>query len=132
MAEQGQLVALYERISRWRSNRKKLHPMPAELWKEAEALARELGVNPVSRALNLNYQSLRRRLRTDIASPDCASGTPVPRFVELSGAQILGLPTSGPVVEVSNGSGDRLTVRLPAGAVLDVAGLVAAFGGRRA
>ena len=34
---------LRERIDHWRSTRVKLWPMPAELWGEATALARELG-----------------------------------------------------------------------------------------
>jgi hypothetical protein len=104
--------------------------MPAELWEEAAVVARELGVRPVQRALRLNYESLRRR--TEEASPR-RGGEAGGEFVELSGAQLLGLPVAaGPVIEVSDQDGIRLTVRLGAGSTLDVVGLMEAFRGRRA
>jgi hypothetical protein len=54
-------------------------------------------------------------------------------FVELSGAQILGASSApGAVVELSDGAGVRLTVRLAASAEVDVARIVAAFRQRSA
>jgi len=118
-------------IDHWRSTRVKLWPMPAELWDEAAVLARELGVRPVQRALRLNYESLRRRVEEGAfpgGRTEAAGG-----FVELSGAQLLGLPLAGgPVIELTDGSGARLSVRLAAGSTLDMAQLVEAFRGRRA
>lgn len=122
------LNRLRERIDGWRSSREKLHPMPAELWREATALARELGVNPVSSALGLNYESLKRHLKGAGAATAEAAEAPVARFVELSGAQVLGSPTAvGPVVELCDTSGTRLTIRLAAGSTLQVAELVETF-----
>lgn len=127
--EQGDLKRLRKKIDRWRSSRQKLHPMPSPLWSEAAALARGLGVNPVSSALGLNYESLKRYTEDEGAGGGRETG--IGKFVELSGAQVLGVPAAdGPVVEVSDASGARLTVRLAAGSELDVAGLVAAFRGR--
>jgi len=101
--------------------------MPAHLWEEAVALARQLGVHPVKAALRLNYESLRQRLeRQRLERAGAASAD----FVELTGAQLLESPTAGPVVEISDPGGHRLTVRLPPGAALDVARLVEAFRGR--
>jgi hypothetical protein len=123
------LKQLQRRIDRWRSSREKLHPMPSPLWSEAAALARELGVNPVRSALGLNYESLKKHTEDEGAEGGRETG--IGKFVELSGAQVLGLPAAdGPVVEVSDASGARLTVRLAAGSELDVARLVAAFRGR--
>ncbi len=105
--------------------------MPAELWDEATVLARELGVHPVQRALRLNHESLRRRVEDGTSPRDSAEAAG--EFVELSGAQLLGLPVAaGPVIELSDGDGVRLTVRLAAGSTLDVVQLVEAFRGRRA
>jgi hypothetical protein len=119
------------RIEHWRSTRVKLWPMPAELWDEATVLARELGVPAVQRSLRLNHESLRRRVEEG-ASPG-RSGEAAGEFVELSGAQLLGLPVAaGPVIELCDGDGVRLTVRLAVGSTLDVARLVEAFRGRRA
>jgi hypothetical protein len=125
------LKRLRERIDDWRSSREKLHPMPTRLWREAAALARELGVNPVRGALGLNYESLKRHLEDESVATG-AGEVSIGKFVELSGAQLLGSPSGGPVVELCDPSGARLTVRLTAGSTLDVVELVEAFRGLRA
>jgi hypothetical protein len=85
----------------------------------------------VQRALRLNYESLRRRIEEGTFPRGSAEAAG--EFVELSGAQLLGLPVAaGPVIELSDGNGVRLTVRLQAGSTLDMAQLVEAFRGRRA
>jgi hypothetical protein len=77
----------------------------------------------VARVLGLNFDGLRRRM-----AEAAASAPPPGAFVELSGAQILGASSApGAVVELSDGDGVRLTVRLVAGAEVDVARVVAAF-----
>lgn len=121
---------LHKRIEHWRSSRVKLWPMPESLWTEATALARELGVYRVSRALRLNYESLRRRVGRK-GRGGGAAGTKAGEFVELSGAQLLGLP-AGPVVELFDEGNVRLTVRLASGSALDVVRLVEVFRGRPA
>jgi hypothetical protein len=126
-AEAEDLARLSEEVERWRRTRAKLSPMPAPLWRAAIALARRLGVNPVKNALGLNYTALRTRVeaRGEVAT---SAGTSSPRFVELAGAQVLGAPAApGSVVEVCDAHGSRLTVRLVAGAQLDVARLVESF-----
>ncbi len=138
MARQRQSTAsdrmqqLRERISLWRLTFPKRRPMPAALWDEATALARELGVHPVKSALGLNHESLRKRLDEATSRERGAQASADGDFVELTGAQLLGLPAApGPVVEFSDASGARLTVRLAAGSALDVAQLVAAFRGQQ-
>lgn len=117
------LARLQAQVERWRGTRAKQHPMPAVLWDEAVSLARHLGAHPVKAALGLNYESLRQRLE---------SSQPKPGFVELSGAQLLGSAGTGPVVEISDERGMRLTVRLAPGSELDLASLVEAFRGHDA
>ena len=126
-AEAEDLARLNEGVERWRRTRAKLSPMPAPLWNGAIALARRLGVNPVKDALGLNYKALRTRVETSRGgAPSTAASSA--RFVELSGAQVLGVPAAaGAVVEVSDAHGARLTVRLVAGGDLDVARVVEAF-----
>jgi hypothetical protein len=104
--------------------------MPPQLWAEASVLARELGVHRVKSALGLNYESLKNRVR-ELGARQGGAGTKAAAFVELSGAQLLE-PASGPVVEISDADGGRLTVRLATGSGLDVAGLVEVFRRRRA
>lgn len=130
-ADAAELARLSEEVERWRRTRAKLSPMPGPLWRMAIALARRLGVNPVKNALGLNYKALSSRVE---AGSEVAAGAragaraPTARFVELSGAQVLGVPAApGPVVEVIDAHDARLTVRLAAGTALDVASLVEAF-----
>ena len=117
------------RIDHWRKTRANGDAMPAGLWAEAVRLARRHGVYAIARALSVHYGALRQRVAEPPSPPPDASGG----FVELSGAQLLGATAAaGPVVEVDDGAGARLTIRLAADAALDVAGVVAGFCRRRA
>ena len=124
---------LRARVECWRRTRERRTAMPAELWAEAIALARSGRPFAIARALRINFESLKRRM-VETAGPAA--------FVELSGAQILGArpppaparswvdlesPWPGTLVELSDGDGARLTVRLAAVTEVDVAGIVAAF-----
>lgn len=115
------LARLSEDIGQWRRTRAKLSPMPAELWRRATSLAQQLGIHPVQSALGLNYEALRSRV-----AAGASAGPPAASFVEVSGADVL-RTTAGAVIELADGCGWRLTVRLPGGAPCDVAGLVEAF-----
>ncbi len=95
--------------------------MPAHLWDEAVGLARRLGLSPVKAALGLNYESLKERLEESGDRREAPSA----RFIEVSGAQLV--PAAGPVIELANADGMRLTVRLAAGSALDIAEVVRAF-----
>ena len=134
MADRRQVAApkrmkrLRERIESWRSSREKLQPMPARLWKEAAALAREFGAGPVGRALSVNHQSLKRHMEAEGGSSGSAEVT-TGGFVELGRTQVLEL-AAGPVVELSDARGVRLAVRFAAGSALNLAELVEAFRGR--
>ncbi|HVP44917.1 MAG TPA: hypothetical protein VMS96_15940 [Terriglobales bacterium] len=101
--------------------------MPLELWTEAARLAQSDGVYPVARALRISFEGLKRRIVETGAGATVPSAQPS-GFVELTGAQLLGGPVPrGTVVELSDGAGTRLAIRLTGGAEIDVASLVAAF-----
>jgi len=117
------------RIEHWRRTRKKRTAMPAQLWETAASLARTHGVYWTSRALRLNYDSLRRRAS---AAPGKGGRVDHPGFVELSPAQLMGpMQPAGPVVELRDADGAQLTVRLPDNSELDMEGLAEAFWSRR-
>jgi hypothetical protein len=81
----------------------------------------------MARALGVDFGALRRRLAETEGSRG-GDGAGRGDFVELSGAQLLGVNgLPGSVVEVWDASGVRLTIRLASNAPLDVAGLVAGF-----
>jgi len=101
--------------------------MPADLWTEAVSLARREGTYSTARALGVDFESLARRVAEVRAGAE-GGATRSSGFVELSGAQLLGTAVaSGPVVEMSDGDGVRLTIRLTGGTPLDVVGVVQGF-----
>lgn len=118
------------RIELWRRTRRGLSRMPQELWDEAVQLARREGVYAVARAASIDYGGLKRRLAQDAeGKPDAVESGP---FLEMSGAQLLGAGGApGPVIEVSDDGGARLTIRLPLGSALDARDLVQGFWARR-
>ena len=117
---------LRQRIERWRRARWGRRAMPPELWAEAIRLAEVGRTHAVARALGINSQRLKQRMQQARRRAPVAPADP---FVELSGAELLGasLPAAGAVVELLDRQGERLTVRLPAGAVLDVGRLLSEF-----
>jgi hypothetical protein len=116
---------LRRQIERWRGARVKRSPMPAELWRAATELARELGVYRVARELGVGYQSLKDRAgaRSEPGAREAAA------FVELDGAALLAAAPAAArsEVELSDASGTTMVIRLAADQAVDVAALLAAF-----
>jgi len=106
-------------IERWRRTRRRGSAMPGPLWGEAVSLARTEGTYAVARALGVDYGSLARRVSEARTSPR--------GFVQLEGGPIFGAVASGPELELSDGTGVRLVIRLGPGAGLDVAAVVQGF-----
>ena len=138
-AEVGPDVAeLAQRVAAWRRARKKRSPMPEELWEAAVSLAAAHGVYRVSQELGVNYDTLKARLARPgqrwkgPGSQRRAKKEASATFVEIKPVPMAGHVTE---LEVESETGAKLTVRLGAGAGLDVCGVVAAFvgggGGRR-
>jgi hypothetical protein len=105
------IEGLRTRIDAWRSSEDRGKRMPAELWQEAGAAARRMGVFCVSRALGLNYQTLKRRACLEESSPSKVVSHP--RFIEVAGfAPFNGVAGGDAILEVVSTDGVRLTVRL--------------------
>ena len=99
--------------------------MPEPLWQAAVALAESDGLYPTARALSLNYQSLKARVAEASGATRRSRAAP-PGFVELSAPLPLAPPSpAGPVVELVDGAGRKLTIRLPAEHAVDVERLAA-------
>jgi len=119
------------RIERWRETREKRTAMPEDLWNAAVALAMKHGAYATAQGLTINYERLKARL--DRQSPKKRRAVTAGRsagFVELEGGRLAG--AAGAVVELSRADGAKLTIHMPAGEVLDVAGLATAFWSRGA
>ena len=119
------LSQLGRRIERWRGTRVKRSPMPAELWRAATELARELGVYRVARELGVGYESLKDRAGARSEPGVREAGA----FVELAGASLLSAAPAAArsEVELSDASGVKVVIRLDAGESVDVGEVLAAF-----
>lgn len=119
------LAAGVRRVQRWRDSRTRLGRMPEELWSECVALASSHGVNPVARALRLDYYSLKRRLEGSATRPK--RPRPTPLFVEVD----VPPPSGGApwVIELQESRGRQMSLRVPG--PVDVVALVEAFWRRR-
>ena len=91
-------------------------------------LARTYGVSPVSAALRVEYYALKDRVAgskkiTSVWAPS------LPTFVELKPPPVS--QPSGCLVELADGSGNKMTLRLDAGVGLDALAMIQAFWRRR-
>lgn len=116
-------------LEAWRRTRQHRDRIPEPLWGAMSKLARTHGVSSVSAALRVEYYALRDRVEgarnvSEVAKPS------LPTFVELK-SSVLGQP-AGSRVELEDGSGNRMTVRLEAGVNLDLAAIMQLFWSREA
>ena len=109
--EPPQLQPLAQRLQAWRATRPLGQRIPEELWKAAADLARVHGLSRTATALKLSYSDLQRRLSGQRVSRRRRQLSP-PAFVELAPALPATLRECG-TLEVVQGSGSRLIVRLP-------------------
>jgi hypothetical protein len=86
------------------------------LWNAAVDLARTQGASLVCRTLGLDYSKLRQRL-TKTSSPQPTA----PTFIEVTGEALSGAGPGQAFVELLDGTGARMTFRVPG----DLATLVA-------
>ena len=105
----------------WRRERKRGQRIPQNLWERAVELAKQHGVWPTARALNLDYNRLKRRVGN--GDDEVKSGG----FVELisQGAILCAC-----IVEMEDGRGARMRIELK-GAAADVTALSRTFWSER-
>lgn len=112
------LVVAARRVESWR-RRRSGRRLPGELWGLAVGLARTHGVSPTSRALRLDYKSLRRRVeRTPVVEE-------APAFVEL----VPGVPAASgrTVVEFEDPTGTKMRVGVEGPGAPDLLSLARLF-----
>jgi len=82
---------VYRRLLRWRSQGKGRARIPESLWAAAGELAREHGVNAVSRVLRLEFNHLKRSVES--SGQAARKRRAMPAFVELIAPQSAVEPT---------------------------------------
>lgn len=98
--------------------------MPEAFWPEAVNLAKQYGVSPVQKILRIDYRGLERRA-LGIVKPVRKARVPAPSsFVELPS---LVTRRSEHLIELEDGTGRKLSLKVSAGHVGEVLPLVQAF-----
>jgi hypothetical protein len=102
------LAEVQPALEAWRQRRRHREAIPENLWRLIGGLAQSHGVNPVARALRLNYAALRQR--TLAGRAPVPAGKPSAGFVEVAVPPWpVGMPCS---IELEDRRGAKLTVRL--------------------
>jgi hypothetical protein len=110
------LNQLQRQLFAWRRQQSGRPRLPEALWGAATDLARSQGLSLVARALRLDYYKLRQRLAgTSSLRPA------LPTFVEVKGEAMSEVGPSEACVELADGTGVRMTLRVRS----DLATLVA-------
>jgi hypothetical protein len=112
------LEQLQHQLKAWRAacaGRARRRRLPEGVWKAATVLAGQQGVSRVARALHVDYYKLRQRTMGPRSARPATRRSPVPPgFVEVP----VPWPTparardGGCTVELADGQGSRMTVRL--------------------
>jgi hypothetical protein len=108
----------------WRQTRKQGDHIPESLWEAAVKLASAFGVGRVSRVLGVGYHALKERAQ-DGCQPS-RSSNPAAAFIELP-LPTTPIPQSDYVVELEDGRGAKMTLRLAPGSGSEVLALAQAF-----
>ena len=90
---------LRRQVDEWRATRQRRERMPEAMWQAATELARQHGVNPVARALHLDFYRLQGQVQPRIRERGAKATTPA--FVEVQ------LPTSAHGLECTVELEDR-------------------------
>ena len=119
------ITEVLERIEHWRKTRPGPGRMPEDLWSAVVGLVPAHGLNPVARALRLDYYSLKRRF--DAAPTRLKARERTPAFLEVSLP-----PVSSPaqcVLELQEPRGGKMTLQMHGS--VDAVALAEAFWRRR-
>jgi hypothetical protein len=125
----ARMEPLRQRVDTWRGNKLGNEDMPEDFWREAVELAKLYGVSPVQKILRVDDRGLERRT-FGIVKPVGEAGSRTaarpapPSFVEMGswpGRRAEHL------VELEDGSGRKLSLKVAAGYLAEVLPLAQAF-----
>jgi hypothetical protein len=120
---QSEVEPLRCQLEAWRQARKHGEHIPESLWEAAAKLAGAFGVGRVSRALGVGYYALKERAQD--GGQLSRSGHQAAAFIELP--LPTPIPRSDHLVELEDGRGAKMTLRLAPGSGSEVLALAQAF-----
>ena len=121
------IESLRKQVELWRKNKTGSEYMPESLWEGAVKFAKLYGVSPVQRILRIDYRGLERRalgILKPVSKARTATRPSPPSFIELAS-----LPTRRVehLVELEDGTGRKLSLKVAAGHLAEVLPLAQAF-----
>ena len=120
----GLIEPLLQQVEHWRKAKGKNEKMPEPLWQEAIGLAKVYGGSPVQKILRIDYRGLERRA-LGIVKPSAKAGSVGrPSFIELPS---LPARRAEHLVELEDGTGRKLSLKIVAGHLAEVLPVVQSF-----
>ncbi len=120
----AKIEPLRQQIESWRRTRARNEPMPEPLWAVATGLAKEYGVSPVQRILRIDYRGLEYRA-LGVRKSSAKAGPARAAFVELPAPPSPRRAEHS--VELEDGAGRRMTVKVCGGNLAELLPLAQAF-----
>jgi hypothetical protein len=115
-----QIERIQKRFEDWRKSQKPRTRIPKRLWESAVQVARGCGVNRTAKALHLDYNDLKKRLKASRGIQESA-----PAFIELLPAVTPSTPEC--IIECENGNGAKMRVHIKGIEAPDLNALSSAF-----
>jgi hypothetical protein len=113
----NKLEQIKKRLDAWRKTRKRRGRIPDRLWKSAAEVAEHYGLNKTAKALHLDYNALKKRLKT---MPDGNESSPA--FIELISPPASS-STSECLIELEAPHGEKMRIHLKGTALPDLAAM---------
>ena len=123
MDRENKLNQLALRLRSWRRDHSAPTPIPAEIWRHASELAREMSVATVAKTLRLDYSRLKKLSLGEGGRPSALR--PAPTFVELRPMVMGGVGQC--VVEVESSRGSRMRIQMENPQCSNLAALIRDF-----
>ena len=111
-----QIEQVQKGLDAWRKTRKRRSRIPDHLWESAARVAGQYGLYKTARALRLDYNSLKKRLKAVTDGNESA-----PAFVEL--IQTVSSPSSECLIELESRHGEKMRIHLKGAALPDLAAI---------
>jgi hypothetical protein len=124
----ARIEPLRQELETWRKNKTGNQLTPETFWAGAVELAKLYGVSPVQKILRIDYRGLERRTlgirKPPVGKAGPAGPTPARSFIELAS---LPARRAEHLVELEDGTGRKLSLKVAAGHLAEVLPLAHAF-----
>lgn len=126
-AKQSSLNEVLLKFEQWRKSRPTIRqPIPGHLWMAAAALHPEFSIHRISRALHLDYNKLKCRIR--LQPSEVSHSSPIPEFIDLSFNESF--TPCDYVVEMQQSDGSQMKIMVAKGTSSDLLNLAQSFWSR--